>query len=397
MELERQVEDQRRKLVEEGRRQRALAAERRGGFGGVAEGEDALCLPRTHSLLVDDELIYSPEQAAMPYLICGFGTPLSDRRKALPDESSDFPGVPRIDSSGNVVEMIPSHNESNDDHDGDDGVNDARGAYDMKASSPRSTRSGEGMSVKVDYPGFDDNVCVIDNGSSALFEQEGGGEVRGNDSSFIAEIKIVPEPELYEVSSAPPILQPSHMESLISSGCLPPSLNFCKWKRLYSLARDGDSFEQFLRLVDGHERTVLVVLTTHGRMFGGYADSRWEARHTRHSASDFYGSAQACLFRFPNYGATAAAAGGGGQGGDEDRIIIYKWSGSNRYIQLCDAAKRALAFGGGGDNGYFGLCIEDDFRRGTTGHCSTFENEALCEEGYFECEDLEVWGFILDF
>mmetsp|Transcript_713 Transcript_713/g.949 ORF Transcript_713/g.949 Transcript_713/m.949 type:complete len:92 (-) Transcript_713:35-310(-) len=82
---------------------------------------------------------------------------------------------------------------------------------------------------------------------------------------------------------------------------------------------------------------------------------------------------------------------------DDNEVVIYKWSGANRYIQLCDAYKRTVAFGGGGDDGDFGLCIEDDFRRGTTGHCSTFENDALCEEGYFDVVDLEVWGFTLDF
>ncbi|KAL3777297.1 hypothetical protein ACHAW5_004677 [Stephanodiscus triporus] len=380
LELERQVKDQRRKLVEEGRKQRALAAKRR---GWVAEEENA-----SHRRTVarhrieEDELIYSPEQAAMPYFMCGFGgVGLSDQRAGVIDELADFSGVARVDSSGNVVEMIPSgsHDESCDDN---DDANQIRTAYDIKVSSPRLTRSGEGMSVKVDYSDFTDNACVIDNGNAPLFEQEKGREGVDADSlSFGTEIKIVPEPELSGISLAPPVLQPSHMKSFISSGALPPSLNFCKWKRLYSLARDGDSFDQFLRLVEGHDRTVLVVLTTHGRLFGGYAATRWEARHTRRSASDFYGSAQACLFRFPNYG---PAAGGGGSGSDEDTIIVYKWSGINRYIQLCDASKRVLAFGGGGDDGYFGLCIEDDFRRGTTGHCSTFENEALCEEGYFD-------------
>ena len=145
-------------------------------------------------------------------------------------------------------------------------------------------------------------------------------------------------------------------------------------------------------MVEGHNRTVLVVKTTAGRLFGGYADTRWEARHKNRQADGFYGSAQACLFRFPRCGETTTTSSK-----DDNEVVIYKWTGANRYIQLCDAYKRAVAFGGGGDDGDFGLCIEDDFRRGTTGHCSTFENEALCEEGYFDVVDLEVWGFTLDF
>jgi hypothetical protein len=255
----------------------------------------------------------------------------------------------------------------------------------------------------VEYPDYDDDeVYIIDNGNTPIFDEEEeeeehdddvGGAVDDKDNNASSSlqmdvIKIVLEPEERGISVAPTILHSCHMAALIESGALPQSLNFCKWKRLYSLARDGDSFEQFLRLVQGHDRTVLVVRTTHGRLFGGYADTRWEAKHSRRSASEFYGSAQACLFRFDRSGASDA---------NEDNISVYRWSGINRYIQLCDNTKRALAFGGGGADGYFGLCIEDDFKRGTTGYCSTFSNEALCEDGYFEIEDLEVWGFVLDF
>jgi hypothetical protein len=106
-----------------------------------------------------------------------------------------------------------------------------------------------------------------------------------------------------------------------------------------------------------------------------------------HLGNEFYGTGQAFLFRFVE------------EEEEEQwqRVVVYKWSGVNRYIQLCDAGRRIIAFGGGGDEGVFGLCIEDDFRRGTTGQCETFQNEPLCEEGYFDVLDLEVWGFTLDF
>ena len=402
MELERQVEEQRRILLEEGRKQRELAAERRIN-GNVASSttltKTKMTMSVTHHSPIrpfhndEDKLIYSPE---MPYLMCGFGDP---RQHANLDNSDKIPAIPRFDQSGNVVEMI----RSSDSDENDVYIDKAKRAY--RVSSPRLTRSGEGMTVKVEYPRSDDDdeVCHIDNGNTPIFDEEkeyvdddGGGVVddKNNDASSSLQrnvIKIVLETEQRGISIAPTILHSCHMTALIESGALPQSLNYCKWKRLYSLARDGDSFEQFLRLVKGHDRTVLVVRTTHGRLFGGYADTRWEAKHSRRSANDFYGSAQACLFRFDSSGASDATTE------DNISISVYRWSGINRYIQLCDSTKRALAFGGGGDDGYFGLCIEDDFKRGTTGYCSTFENEALCEDGYFEIEDLEVWGFILDF
>ncbi|KAL7437282.1 hypothetical protein ACHAXH_005682 [Discostella pseudostelligera] len=556
LELERQVEDQRRKLVEEGRKQRAREAEERRKrihrshhhqhqqhhqqqhFGSSIDNtasndhindnenihnhRNTASHPQSindHSLstggeitttatsptlflppILQDELCILPQfqgelcnlslqqnklppptttassSAPSPYthsapsnsssttrpssFMCGFGSAY-DYNPDMDEDNlvvADYPGVARVDSYGNILEMIPSGSldDENDDvhhyhhlehlHDESGarlGVVGKKKVY-MSVSSPRWTCSGEGMSVKVDIEDFnDDSTCEGDddniinnnnnqsNGSPNLSESDDStqpaqnnsdglrvvvevkGEEDEDDPYFVSDIKIVPETPKDEISSpssaVPPILRPSQMKSLISSGGLPPSLTFCKWKRLYSLIRDGDSFEQFLHRVEGHDRTVLVVKTTTGCVFGGYADTRWEARHVRRHASEYYGSAQAFLFRFPNYVSSKSLSDEEKEEGEnhaveievgesnENDVIIYKWSGANRYIQLCDASRKTIAFGGGGEEGDFGLCIEDDFRRGTSGHCSTFENEALCEEGYFFVMDLEVWGFTLDF
>ena len=496
MELQRQVEDQRRKLVEEGRKQRLIEAERRRNFyrdgnnnmnwspsrgkqnkqqmvgkkqsttperlrqqgmiqqGNIGTSSSFGCIDNsvlsnisnrnsgsyessseqrssTHptSPPQDEESIEDDKPSAvitgMPG-ICDFGGVYTTDDQY--DTVEDYAGVPRVDSRGNVLEMIPSGSmdatDVNDPLNSTeiDGIEDGEGNIGigigygkdgkdmkvcMKISSPKPSVSGAGMSVNVDIPipfdtrndyGVHDGVGRRYNTAEEQPQEPGieEEEVDEDDPYFNSDIKIVPEPPQDDSLSSVPILQLSQMKSLISSGGLPPSLNFCKWKRLYSLTRDGDSFDQFLRMVEGHDRTVLVVKTTRNELFGGYADTRWEGRHRRQQAHDFYGSAQACLFKFPNY-----TCGGEGESSNQQRgvnkIIIYKWSGANRYIQLCDVAKRTVAFGGGGDEGDFGLCIEDDFRRGTTGHCSTFENDPLCEEGFFDVMDLEVWGFTLDF
>ena len=373
----------------------------------------------------EEDLCNIPEQAVMvsgvvPNL-CGFGGYANQL-----DDSTDYSGVARVDSHGNIIEMIPS--DSMDDDDDTDGIDGRNGHLHhqqkvcMKVSSPKATLSGEGMSVNVDIPdlNIEDDNCNDSHARNRLTNSQSLHNVEGetkpqddddaydeeeeedDDPFFISDIKIVPEPPQDEMSYSKPILEQLQMKALIASGGLPPSLNFCKWKRIYSLTRDGDSFDQFLRLVEGHDRTVLVVRTTRNELFGGYADTRWEGRHRRQQAHDFYGSAQACLFRFPNYNdnnhdGTMPPSSSMGIRKKKEEIIIYKWSGANRYIQLCDVVKRTVAFGGGGDEGDFGLCIEDDFRRGTTGHCSTFENEPLCDDGYFDVMDLEVWGFTLDF
>jgi len=514
LELQRQVEDQRRKLVEEGRKQRLIEAERRRNFyrdgnnnmnwnspsrgkkKQMGQGQSTTTTPerlRQQGMInevsssvqqqgnnigtsssfgcIDNSVLsnisksgsyesssneqrsshlpttsFSPPQddsesieeeddkpsaviTGMPG-ICDFGGVYTTNDQY--DTVEDYAGVPRVDSRGNVLEMIPSGSmDANDDDDPldsteIDGIEDGEGNIGigigygkdgkdmkvcMKISSPKPSVSGAGMSVNVDIPiPFDTrNDYGVHNGGGRRYnnaeeqvqhEQPQEQELEEDDEDdpyFNSDIKIVPEPPQDDSLSSSPILQLSQMKSLISSGGLPPSLNFCKWKRLYSLTRDGDSFDQFLRMVEGHDRTVLVVKTTRNELFGGYADTRWEGRHRRQQAHDFYGSAQACLFKFPNYIGGGEVESLNQHKRGVNKIIIYKWSGANRYIQLCDVAKRTVAFGGGGDEGDFGLCIEDDFRRGTTGHCSTFENDPLCEEGFFDVMDLEVWGFTLDF
>lgn len=184
-----------------------------------------------------------------------------------------------------------------------------------------------------------------------------------------------------EQSSVPFILTPDQMRTIALNG-LPASIAFAKWKRLYCLQRDGDSFNtSFLRKVQGVERTLLVIQTTNDEVMGGYSNSPWENQGGGVGAA-FYGSCQASLFKIDRF---------------TNKVKIFPWSGNNRYVQVCDIHAKLLAFGGGGRDGAFGLCVEDDFAVGTTGECETFDNEPLCEECRFEILNVECWGFMASF
>jgi hypothetical protein len=111
---------------------------------------------------------------------------------------------------------------------------------------------------------------------------------------------------------------------------------------------------------------------------GGFADDSWDQPHLM--GPKFFGGPGSCLFSISK---------------DGKKLKAYKWTGANRYIQLTDIHRKLLAFGGGGDEGSFGLCVESDFQRGSTGHCDTFGNDALCEEENFQIVDLEIFGFLL--
>jgi TLD len=195
-----------------------------------------------------------------------------------------------------------------------------------------------------------------------------------DETFWVPEVKI--EPEVVKSFPFCPYLLTKEQRQSIAVLGLPPSQAYCRWKRLYSLARDGDSFDAFLQLVQGYSHTLLVIKTTRDVIFGGYADTEWKSQHQGNP--EFFGSAQAFLFRIDS----------------RNEVRVYKWTGSNRYIQFIDHKHSMLAFGGGGDEGAFGLCIENDFQRGSTGTCSTFENEPLCDDENFGIVDVECYGFL---
>jgi hypothetical protein len=258
--------------------------------------------------------------------------------------------------------------------------------------SPVVSTSGEGMSGHLDISGILDEDEDDDDDSwmpNVRVEEEPTSGSRGNESTSTS------------LSSSPFILTPEQMQQ-IALHVLPPTISSCRWKRLYSLARDGDSFEACLRKVQDIPRTLLVLRTTRGAVLGGYADAPWNTQ----SQGNYYGSALACLFsvEVPTMTTTTMAKTTPTTERQQQHppqqqqppplLHVYKWSGANRYIQLCDVAHKMLAFGGGGREGSFGLSVEADFQVGSTGPCDTFQNAPLCEEENFGILDLEFWGFL---
>lgn len=208
------------------------------------------------------------------------------------------------------------------------------------------SQSGDGYSVNL--PGFDED----------------------EDLSWVPPVRVEEEGNL---ENNPFILTPEQMQQ-IAVHVLPQGIAYCRWKRLYSLARDGDSFENCLRLIANDSRTLMVVRTSRNDVLGGFADMPWDADQL-----GYYGGPTSCLFKSTTDG----------------KIRYYKWSGANRYIQLVDVSHKMLAFGGGGDDGAFGLSVEQDFQLGSTGPCDTFHNEPLCDQDTFEIVDMEIFGFMI--
>eukprot|EP00529_Nitzschia_sp_RCC80_P024998 CAMPEP_0113464156 /NCGR_PEP_ID=MMETSP0014_2-20120614/13049_1 /TAXON_ID=2857 /ORGANISM="Nitzschia sp." /LENGTH=541 /DNA_ID=CAMNT_0000356215 /DNA_START=283 /DNA_END=1908 /DNA_ORIENTATION=+ /assembly_acc=CAM_ASM_000159 len=177
---------------------------------------------------------------------------------------------------------------------------------------------------------------------------------------------------------------------------LPKTVAFSRWRRLYGLGRDGDSFDGCLRIIGNATKTLMVVRTSKGSIFGGYSESPWHSQ-AQHGDARFFGSAAACLWSFSSASSVSSPPSGDtdkNKNGKTKTIQVYKWTGKNRYIQLCDLSHKMIAFGGGGDDGAFGLCVQDDFQRGSTGPCDTFDNEPLCPDDNFDIVDVEFWEFM---
>lgn len=250
-------------------------------------------------------------------------------------------------------------------------------AIDIDISEPTPTATGIGMAVQFKIPT-----------DSQRYPNESHNEIIGEAAEeMITEVAIQKEEDSnYPVT--PYILSKEVMKK-IACQALPVSLLFNKWKRIYSLVRDGDSFYTMLRHVKGHEKTLLVIRSVKGEIFGGFADTQWEVQHYRKVGGGFYGGGQSVLY------SVIEKEGTGTEPKQED-VIVYKWTGANRFCQICDHDKKMLAMGGGGEDGAFGLCVVDDFNRGSTGKCATFANESLLRDGGedFDILDVEIWGFV---
>jgi hypothetical protein len=273
---------------------------------------------------------------------------------------------------------------------GDYSLNDIVGDNNHVSITKRISKSGGGYTVELP---IDPSSSTTTTTTPSSHGHNNSNMRQQDDESWIPPVRVVPE------TDPPFILSHRQMQS-IAETVLPRGIANCQWTRLYSLVRDGDSFEACMRVIGTHKPTLLVVRTSKNDVFGGLADESWQPA-TAHA--QFCGGPTACLFSL-----TAVSSGGHRSSGgcaddqhnnndeeeqDERTVTPYKWTGANRYIQVCDTAHRRLAFGGGGDE--FGLAVSHDFLFGSTGPSATFGNPPLCDNSPFDICDMEIYGFLI--
>ncbi|OCH86253.1 TLD-domain-containing protein [Obba rivulosa] len=147
------------------------------------------------------------------------------------------------------------------------------------------------------------------------------------------------------------------------------------WSLLYSLDQHGISLNTLYARCQAHTGGALVVMRDSGDAVFGV----WLGEGMHQSKGAYYGSGTSFLWRLLS----------------DRRLRIYKWTGKNDYVALCET--EYLSFGGG--DGHYGLYLDSSLMDGSSAYCPTFDNEPLCSAGprqgenvTFECVGLEVWG-----
>ncbi|KZS87655.1 TLD-domain-containing protein [Sistotremastrum niveocremeum HHB9708] len=151
-----------------------------------------------------------------------------------------------------------------------------------------------------------------------------------------------------------------------------------KWTLLYSLDQHGISLSTFYERCSQNEGGVLLVIKDADEdIFGA-----WVGEGLRESAGRYYGSGESFLWKRKS-------------ASSDDALAVYRWTGKNDYVALCDTDY--VSFGGG--DGHYGLYLSSSLIEGSSARCPTFDNDILCSgrprDGYttnFECVGIEVWA-----
>jgi len=233
---------------------------------------------------------------------------------------------------------------------------------------------------------------VIDHGLDPIIQEclsekyKDDDEEEVSEEPAVSEVPVILDEESPEILIQSPRLIPLSTTQMIHNQ-LPGIVQHRSWNRLYSISRDGDSFDIFLDKVRGHLNTVILVKTRTNSMFGAFATCCWE-RPKGGDGKSFYGVGSSFVFTLDpvNINQTIDSSY------PEHNITCHKWSGANNYVQRCDVVDGKIAMGGGGDESSFAFCLQDYFTRGSTGSCNTFYNPPLVKEEYFDIVDFEVYG-----
>ncbi|KAG8836947.1 oxidation resistance protein 1 [Serendipita sp. 400] len=152
----------------------------------------------------------------------------------------------------------------------------------------------------------------------------------------------------------------------------------------------------WFQISGGRKGAILVIRDSFDGIFGGWIA---EGIRMNHTGEGHFGGGDSFLWRskssIPNPQDETPAD-------PTPDISVYRWTGKNEYIALCEPDSISL---GGGDDGKTGLFLSASLLEGSSAKCMTFDNDILCSEeelgdprsrhsAKFEVIGLEVWGLV---
>ncbi|XP_034542593.1 MTOR-associated protein MEAK7 [Notolabrus celidotus] len=145
------------------------------------------------------------------------------------------------------------------------------------------------------------------------------------------------------------------------------------WRLVFSTRLHGESFTRMMAGLMKRGPTLLLLKDTKGHIFGGFASHAWEVK------PQFQGDSRCFLFTvFPT-------------------LRVYTATGYNQHFMYLNQNQQTMpnGLGMGGQHGYFGLWLDNDFGRGHSRarpKCTTYGSPQLSGEEDFTLDSVEVWA-----
>lgn len=167
---------------------------------------------------------------------------------------------------------------------------------------------------------------------------------------------------------------PSHLDlpQLLFINANLPQQYQREWRFLFSSEIHGESFATLIGRIANQGPCVIVIEDSSGYTFGGFAPSNWEL------GPNFFGDDSCFLFSLA------------------PKMRVYPSTGYNQHFQYLNLHQQTMpnGLGMGGQHGYCGLWLDDDYGSGHTSEtCTTFKGYSqMSQEKVFKYRHLEVWG-----
>ncbi|KAJ9452536.1 Oxidation resistance protein 1 [Diplonema papillatum] len=180
-------------------------------------------------------------------------------------------------------------------------------------------------------------------------------------------------PRLFRLEDEEPLLLPTQQADLCK--ILPAKHAMHNWSLVFSTRRDGFNLRAFYKsmLDSGADETILLVQTTDLDVIGGYATQPLIPQRQP------FGSGESFVFAWKEAAADCPP-----------ELCAWHWSGDNRLFAMCSNTGFSL---GGGNTGAAISVDGNNFSRGTSERCQTFDSPQLTSERSFVVKCMECWSF----